>query len=640
MNNVFTVEELFAGRLFRVPDYQRGYAWETSHRAEFLDDLELLAPNHEHYTGTVVLHERAPDQRRLDSEGKNYQLVDVVDGQQRLTTILLLLDSIRRTLSSLDTETASTLGEGIKRSYIAAAEMNGQPLYKLTLNSDCDHYFKTVTISDSPGPEGPQISSERRLLQARSELAAYLAEHRGASPAGTLGWLTDLYLKVTNQLKLSLYTVEDAGDVGVIFEVMNNRGKPLSELDKVKNYLLYAASRLLLTHDLDAVINNGWAEILRQLMAADLTKPSDEDQLLRAHWLTTYNPKSRDWHGSKSIKSGFALRAYSARHPDMLGDLTDYTEGLRAACTGYCDAQNPGRGDSFMSLRDNRLLPEIIHWSEKLVRVNVVAPFLPLLMATRNRFATDPDKYLELVKMCEVFTFRVYSLSERRSDAGQNDLFRLGYKLNNEALSFDEALEELKGILLYFCSANRFREDLRDEDFNWYEWKGLKYFLYEYEEHLGEQKKAAPKVPWTDVQRRDRADTIEHILPQTPNDRYWTKRFDKRARQIYTHSLGNLSLTKDNSAYGRKPFDEKRGTAGSGHPCYAESSFFMERELTGLDEWTPASVEDRRERLIQWAEARWHVDAPDAGAVTGAEAIGGENGDDEFEHEPTFASGE
>jgi uncharacterized protein with ParB-like and HNH nuclease domain len=70
MNNVFTVEELFAGRLFRVPDYQRGYAWEMSHRSEFLDDLELLAPNHEHYTGTVVLHERAPDQRRLDSEGK------------------------------------------------------------------------------------------------------------------------------------------------------------------------------------------------------------------------------------------------------------------------------------------------------------------------------------------------------------------------------------------------------------------------------------------------------------------------------------------------------------------------------------------------------------------------------------------
>jgi hypothetical protein len=635
MNNVFTVEELFAGRLFRVPDYQRGYAWETSHRAEFLDDLELLAPNHEHYTGTVVLHERA-DQRRLDSEGKNYQLVDVVDGQQRLTTILLLLDSIRRTLSSLDTETASTLGEGIKRSYISAAEMNGQPLYKLTLNSDCDHYFKTVTISDSPGPEGPQISSERRLLQARSELAAHLAAHTAATPADALGWLTDLYLKVTNQLKITLYTVEDAGDVGVIFEVMNNRGKPLSELDKVKNYLLYAASRLSLTHDLNAVINDGWAEILRQLMAADLTKPSDEDQLLRAHWLTSYNPQPRDWDGSKSIKSRFALRTYSDCHPELLGDLTDYTEGLRATCTGYCDARNPGRGDSFMSLRGNPRLPEIIHWSEKLVRVNVVAPFLPLLIATRNRFAADPDKYLELVKMCEVFAFRVYRLSERRADAGQSDLFRLGYKLNKGTVSFDAILNELEGILLDFCSVNRFQEDLRDEDFNWYEWAGLKYFLYEYEEHLGEQKKAAPKVPWGDVQRRDRADTIEHILPQTPKDKYWTKRFDKRARQIYTHSMGNLSLTKDNSAYGRKPFDEKRGTTGSGHPCYAESSFFMERELTGVDEWTPEAVEARREALISWAEARWHVDA----AVTDDEVAGSEDGNDESERESVSTSAE
>jgi hypothetical protein len=335
----------------------------------------------------------------------------------------LLLDSIRRTLSSLDNETASTLGEGIKRSYIAAAEMNGQPLYKLALNSDCDHYFKTVTISDSPGPEGPQISSERRLRQARTELAAYLTVHTADSSANALRWLTDLYRKVTNQLKVTLYTVEDAGDVGVIFEVMNNRGKDLSELDKVKNYLLYAASRLSLKHDLNAVINHGWAEILRQLMAADLTKPADEDRLLRVHWLASYNPQPRDWDGSKSVKARFALRAYSDRHPELLGDLTDYTEGLRAACTGYCDAQNPGRGDSFMSLRDDQRLPEIIHWSEKLLRVNVVAPFLPLLIATRNRFATDPDKYLELVKMCEVFTFRVYRLSraDRRGRVDTGD---------------------------------------------------------------------------------------------------------------------------------------------------------------------------------------------------------------------------
>jgi hypothetical protein len=89
---------------------------------------------------------------------------------------------------------------------------------------------------------------------------------------------------------------------------------------------------------------------------------------------------------------------------------------------------------------------------------------------------------------------------------------------------------------------------------------------------LGAQKKAAPKVPWSDVQRRDRADTIEHILPQAPEDRYWKKRFDKRARQIYTHSLGNLSLTKDNSAYGRKPFDEKRGATGCGRPCSVTAS--------------------------------------------------------------------
>ena len=57
MNNVVPLDDLFRKRLFRVPDYQRGYSWEEQHVEEFLEDLELLGPQRYHYTGTVVLHE-------------------------------------------------------------------------------------------------------------------------------------------------------------------------------------------------------------------------------------------------------------------------------------------------------------------------------------------------------------------------------------------------------------------------------------------------------------------------------------------------------------------------------------------------------------------------------------------------------
>lgn len=607
LDNVLSIQQLFEGRVFRVPDYQRGYAWEARQRTEFLEDLEILGPNREHFTGLVVLHEQGDAARKLDSEGKSYHVYDVVDGQQRLTTIVLLLDAVRRELASLDDPTARTLADGIRRSYVAATDVGGQPLYKLMLNSDCDHYFRTVALSDEPGPEGPQISSERRLANARTEFAEYLARQRGDGDEAYRRLLTELYLKVVNQLRVSRYEVESAGDVGVIFEVMNNRGKPLSELEKVKNYLLYAASTLSVPNDLPRVVNDAWAEIFRQLMAAGLTSSVDEDRLLRAHWLTAYDPQSRKFLGSKTIKERFDLRKYRDNEERFLADLVNYTEGLRACCVGFCDAWAPERAEAFMSLTDDKMRVEIKRWSEKLTRIGVVAPFLPLLIATRIRFANDPAKYLELVRYCELFAFRVYRVLERRSDAGQAELFRVGNDLYRKDCDFDGAMSRLWYTLLEFSPNARFNEGLRAENYNWYTWVGLKYFLYEYEEHLAAKKGATPRVAWDEVRRRERADTIEHILPQSPRDAYWRERFDKAAQTALVHDLGNLTLTKDNSSYSNKAFPDKKGRANSDKPCYASSSFFMEREVSAARDWEPNSVMTRRKRLVRWARERWAV---------------------------------
>lgn len=607
LDNVLSVQQLFEGRTFRVPDYQRGYAWEARQRTEFVEDLEILGPNREHFTGLVVLHDQGAGARKLDSEGKSYHVYDVVDGQQRLTTIVLLLDAVRREMANLDDPIAQTLADGIRRSYVAATDVGGQPLYKLTLNSDCDHYFRTVALSDQPGPEGPQISSERRLANARLEFSSYLQRHRDGDDAAYQEWLTALYLKIANQLRVSRYEVESAGDVGVIFEVMNNRGKPLSELEKVKNYLLYAASTLSVPNNLPHVVNDAWAEIFRQLMAAGLTSSTDEDRLLRAHWLTAYDPQPRKFQGSKTIKERFDLRKFQGNDEQFLAQLVDYTEGLRACCVGFCDAWAPDRAEAFMSLSNQKMRSDIKRWSEKLTRTSVVAPFLPLLIATRIRFANQPDKYLELVKFCELFAFRVYRILERRSDAGQADLFRIGHDLHRHACGFDAAMDRLWYALLAFSPHVRFDESLRAEDYNWYEWSGLKYFLYEYEEHLAGNKGAVPKIAWEEVRRRERADTIEHILPQTPKDAYWRERFAKAEQKLFVHDLGNLTLTKDNSSYSNKPFPDKKGKSSSDKPCYATSPFFMERELSTVREWNPNAVAARRKRLVKWARERWAV---------------------------------
>ena len=92
MNNTLSPQELFNNRTFQIPDYQRGYAWEEQQVEEFLDDLELLTSARHHYAGTIVLNPPSEPKTKEDEEGTSYHEVDIVDGQQRLTTIILLLN--------------------------------------------------------------------------------------------------------------------------------------------------------------------------------------------------------------------------------------------------------------------------------------------------------------------------------------------------------------------------------------------------------------------------------------------------------------------------------------------------------------------------------------------------------------------
>ena len=96
----------------------------------------------------------------------------VVDGQQRLTTVILLLDAIRREMAPM--ESLANLAKGIYKNYIAARDQAGQPIYRLTLNRDCKDYFIQNVLSDIPGPEGARSQSHQRLDGAKKFFACYL----------------------------------------------------------------------------------------------------------------------------------------------------------------------------------------------------------------------------------------------------------------------------------------------------------------------------------------------------------------------------------------------------------------------------------------------------------------------------------
>jgi hypothetical protein len=606
MNHLFTIQQLFSERLFRIPDYQRGYAWEEQQLEEFVED---------HYTGTIVLNPLERDTRFPDTDegGKQYARVAVVDGQQRLTTFILILDAIRRVMAGIPS--LAKRSEWIREGFIHVKDPTGQPIYRLILNSDSHDYFVKDVLSDTPSPEGPTISSHSRLSAARDHFASYLEKKLKEMPSDEYqDWIKRLQDKVLQRMKVTVYTVSDQAEVGVIFEVLNNRGKPLSELEKVKNYLLYLATKLDVPNSLAEAVNKAWMNIFQRLMRAGITDSASEDQLLRAHWLTIYEADKRYWEGSKSIKKRFNLKDYQKKHNKLRDDLLKYAKTLDEAALAYCDARYPAHTNAFAKWdHTTNVRDQVRSFSEKLRRVNVLAPFLPLFIAARLRFPENGEQYLELVKLCEVFAFRVYRLTNHRANAGQPRLFRIGHEFYHRKLTFDEALEGIRVLLHYYCPTSMFQAAFGppDPEDLWYGWTGLKYFLYEYEEYLA--KKADIPLTWEQVTRSDDQKTIEHILPQTPTP-VWKDIFDAKQRRLYTNDIGNLCLTFDNSVYGNKPFDQKRGTPNgeswAESPCYANSNLFMERALASFKKWDEAALRKRRKQIVDWALQRWHVEEP------------------------------
>lgn len=589
-----------ADRLLQIPDYQRGFAWEGTQVAEFLDDVMYLPDGMTHFTGTVVLHPTGGG-RRTDVWSNEYATADVVDGQQRLTTSVLVLDQIRRRLVHDDSHGAKA--EGIERLFISVPEEGTQvALHKLRLGPDTHDFWMNVVLSDTPDSIGPANLAEKRLLSARDQVSAWLDDMSAAE--GTSGIIAVLG-KISNRLGFLLYEVDTAAEVGVIFEVMNDRGKPLTELEKVKNYVLYAAAKLgNLAGDLPAETNRAAAVVYEQLMTAGLTRASHEDQLLRADWLMRYDPDPRNWEGVRSIKQHFAVRDATLDPDDLRDRLLTYVAGLRNAAVAYADINYPTRTGAFASFGASA--PGVVRASERLRRVGALASFLPVLMAARVQDPTGADHYRALAESCERYAFRVYRILQLRANAGQTRIFKLGHRLHSGTVSPLAATDELAALTNAYCTRAQFQGEFdREDGRNWYVWAGLGYLLYEYEAHLTGG--VVEALPWDQLDREGWNRSIEHILPQTPDKRScWMNRFTDLERDLLTDDIGNLVLTLDNSKLGTKCFVDKVGKAGT-NGCYASSTLKQEQQLVHFDDWVPDSIRERRNQLRDWALERWAV---------------------------------
>jgi len=604
--DLWTFAELFEGRIFEVPDYQRGYAWEAPQLRDLVEDLAALRGDQRHYTGTVVLHPQ--DKEEQDEALRKLVVHHIVDGQQRLTTLTILLSVLKRELESV-LEVDHPACKELARHYLWIRGPNSAiPTPRLRLHGELGTYFRRSVLADVPGEDGPRTTAAKRLTEARRFFQQWLSEERQKRDA-TDGreWLLQLRAKVTERLVCTLFPVESEGEVGVIFEVMNNRGRPLSELDKVKNYLLYVAAKLE-ANELAIRVNETWGKLLRLLMEGGLTEWADEDRLLRTHWLLTQDHDDRNWEGYRSVKARFDLRHHvedEARF-QLQTDIAGYLRTLEDTAIALRDIDRPDRDGAFTRLSSNGDVRDTLRlWTKRLHRIGILRAFRPFLAGVRMRSRT-PDTYLAALRACERFSFLVYGLAGLRSHTGRTRFNSMGRRVFEGELGVDEAIVQVESLTGWYCKRETYDSFWKLDEENprdFYRWGALRYLLYEYELHCVDDKNV--RVMWSTLQKGKKKTTIEHILPQDPSHAYWRKRFTEDDVRIYLHDLGNLALTEDNSSYGNKPYCDKLGEPGIERRCYCGSLLKSEQNLANWKDWTPEAIRERRSQLVEWASDRW-----------------------------------
>lgn len=660
-NELQPLSLLFQNRLFRIPDYQRGYAWQQSQLADFWDDLINLQQDRYHYTGLLSL--KSLGRKEIKDWGSDLWMVDkgfkachIVDGQQRLTTFVILLNEIICFVRELDENKGKkddeiVLGYDTLKDVVAKYIYQSRPpmnqittyLFGYEVDNPSADYLRYKIFGEPYSGTVNETYYTKNLKFAKSffrENLTALYENEG------IEGINNLYLKLTLKLMFNIHEIDDDYDVFVAFETMNNRGKKLTNLELLKNRLIYLTT-LYSDEKFDEMekshlrkqINDAWKEVYFQL-GRNENVPLSDDDFLRAHW-TIYFAYSRR-KGDDYIR--FLLNKFSAKNifekkTVLMSELpngyvmdTDYEEEndvddtetetievSKLAPTEIADYVNSLRNmakywyDTFFPTKSENLTKEEQIWVDKLNRIGI-GHFRPLVTVIISRRDFSPEERIESFKAIERFIFICFRLGNFNASFCSSEYYRASRSLYLNEMT----LEDLVADIVETTDANieyaipNFVTKIEKHFSNgggFYYWNSIRYFLYEYETSLAQKNNIDRIGSWEMFTKTEKDKvSIEHILPQTPSKYYWQnqyRQFTDEEVEMLTGALGNLiplsqsvnSSLQNDSFYDKKT--TKAGRRGYENGCHSEI------EVAKYNDWTAENIYTRSKKLLEFMENRW-----------------------------------
>lgn len=640
MEQLMSISKIFSEKIFRIPDYQRGYAWTLKEIEDFWGDLCRLEDKKNHYVGVLTLEPAKEGEYKkwVDDlwiiDAKRYVPFYVVDGQQRLTTSIILIYVIiqimqEKSISKLNYTSIKEIStkyiyeymdENRNRTYIYGYE-NDNPSYAYLINQIYDE--KVISYSsENETIYTNNLGTAKRFFYEK--LINMSVEE-----------LESVYTKITQHFLFNMYTISEDIDVFVTFETMNNRGKPLSNLELLKNRLIYVSTmfkveeheRVRLRRD----INQCWKKIYHILGKGRERKLLD-DEFLVTHFMLYFAKKMEElerenfriyqefgeWQSNYLLNQYFVVQKITDKSL-TLADCFDYIQSLSECIEFWGNIKNPDTARFSDEIKE--YIDKINFFSSTRRRYYRNAQFVDysylnvFMLACFKASKNDDKKLLKFLKTLEKYLFVIeFFDGEAMEDVEIKfvNWAEIVIKLNKGDMVINGVIDKLektyKAIVDNSEISKRTIEYYSKNGF--YQTNWLRYFLYEYEVNLMKKSRSnIEKLNRWDYYKKG-YNSIEHIYPENSHYQYWIemfKEYDSKKKMILKNSLGNFVAisTEKNGKLGNKPFSEKKSnkenTVGYKYGSYAEI------ELTEYDDWNADAILKRGMKLTAFLLERWGI---------------------------------
>ena len=548
------------GLTYRVPRFQRDYSWGEDEWDDLWQDILGTVPTDgepAHYMGYLVL--QTTDDKQFD----------IIDGQQRLTTLSILvlaaLCQLKRLIEQ-DNDAARTQQrlDGLRQTYIGYLDpVTLVPQSKLTLNRNNDDYYQTylVPLADHLPRRGFK-ASEHSLRKAFEWFDRRLQDYAAdAADAGMA--VARLVDTMSDRLFFTVITVADELNAYTIFERWNARGVRLSATDLLKNYLFSILHRDgPREHELK-VLDDRWEQIVNRLGAESVP------DFLRVHWISRHT---------------------FVRQSELFKTIRASVDGRQQVFTLLQTMEEDV--DTYLALTQ----PDSSDWAPEMkgsarnLRMFSVRQPLPLLMAA-HRVLGDSD-FSSFLRAIVAISFRYNVIGNFQTSEQERTYHAEAARI--AAGEHTGAREMLEGVRQVYPSDDQFRASFREKSIAATTARNrriVRYILCELERQRS----------GVHLDVDDGAITLEHVCPANPREG-WTQFTDEELDAL-TQRLGNVVLLERNRNrdIGNADFDTKRA-------AFARSAYSTTREFAEeYVEWTPERLGARQAAMAAAATAVWRV---------------------------------